>query len=470
MSHRLLTRDAVERAMRALRRIKSLAEGSQVDEYLAFATSAIREAGNGGDFIRHVACEIGIDIRAIPGHFEAHLIYKGVREAVELPEPTLIVDIGGGSTEFIVGTSEKALFEVSLKIGAARMTERFVTTDPVSREQVEDLRAHLQEQIKPLLDTVRTNSVQQMVGSSGTLENFAEVCRDTYGDASRSIFQQVFKASDMRKVTRTIIESTRSERRVMEGIDTKRVVQAVAGAVLFNVLLEETAIQKVRLSPYALREGMVVHFIEKNHDRLQRLAPIGDVKRRQIYELADRFDRNKRHSRHVAALALQLFDESRALHDLGLEDRKLLEFAALLHDIGYSISRRKHHKHSRYLIEQADWKGFQPEEIGIIANVARYHRKALPKKKHKPFKKLSETQRRVVRILASFLRLAEGMDRSQFQNVQKLSVDLGVEKLRITLQTRADPELELWAIRRSVDLFEQALNREVVVQAAWSPE
>ena len=154
------------------------------------------------------------------------------------------------------------------------------------------------------------------------------------------------------------------------------------------------------------------------------------------------------------------------MHGLGPEERELLEYAALLHDVGYHISRSSHHKHSHYLIQNADLRGFQPEEIEIMAFAARYHRGALPKKKHTDFQSLPKERREKILKLAALLRLAEGLDRSHFQNVENLDVELDDETLTLTLHTRTDPQLDVWGTRRDSDLFEHVYGRKVKITAS----
>lgn len=463
---RRLTDEAMARGFEALRRIRLLARGWKAHETLAFATSAIREAENGGDFIWRVRRELGIHIRPISGALEAELICRGVRLAVTLSEPTLLVDVGGGSTEFIVATSEDTFFATSLKLGAARMTEAFITTDPISQGELSALREHFREELQPVYEAARQHGAREIVGSSGTMESLAQVSANQSGNGGRAIFEQTFERGLFQQMAKRIIRSTRAEREAMPGIGAKRVPQIVAGAVLADVLLSDLSAERLRVSPYALREGMAVYFIEENYDRIQQLAPFADVRRRSVYELGFRFQWEQAHARHVAALAVQLFDACRSLHSGDLRTRELLEYAALLHDIGYRISRTDHHKHSRYLIQHADLHGFRSEEIDTMAFMARYHhRLSLPKKSHKQFMQLSEAHRRRIVELASFLRLAEGLDRSHYQNVTGLRTELSDETFKITIETRGDPELELWGGRQGSDLFEKTYGRKVVVEA-----
>jgi len=460
----VLPEAAMERGMKALQRIHILASGWGVQEYLAFATSAIREARNGGAFIERVREEIGIRIRAISGSQEARLIYEGVRRAVDMPVPTLIVDIGGGSVEFIVSTREGVPFATSLKLGAARMTEQFVTTDPLSPDEQAALRAHYRQELEPVIAAARAHDVEMIVGSSGTAKSLARVCINRHGDASRSVFQQDVDAEPFRQTMTRIIGAGKEARGRMSGIGPKRVDQIGAGAVLMDTLLEDLPVERLRISSHALREGMVVYFIEENYKRLRRLAPFADVRRRSVYEIAFRFKWEEVHCEHVAGLALTLYDAIRPLLNGPRVDRELLEYAALLHDVGYHINHSEHHIHSRYLIENADVRGFQPEEVAIMANVARYHRNEHPNTKDPTYQRLTAAQQRRVCELASILRIAEGLDRSHFQNVVALQTRLDDEQLAVIIETQGDPQLEQWGGMKDRGLFEKTFGRELRVQ------
>ena len=461
-----ITKKGIERSIRALQRVKLLAQGWGVTEYLAYATSAIREARNGGDFIIHARERTGIKIRVIDGDLEAHLIYQGVRRAVEMRVPTLVVDIGGGSTEFIVGTSDEVIYRKSLKLGAARMAGRFLTTDPVDREEFVRLRRHYRDELKEVFEAARDYGVREIVGSSGTTENLAQVYLNHFGDPSLNIYQQPFAAPEFRQVTKLIMTSTRRDRMEMNGIDRKRVDQVVAGAMLADVVLKDLDVERIRISSHALREGMVEDYIERNRKRLRRIAPFTDVRRRSVHEIGFRYRWDRRHVHHVAAIVLQLFDVCRPVHGLGMRERELLEYAALLHDIGYHISRSSHHKHSKYLIMQSDWQGFVPDEIEIMAHLARYHRGAPPRETHTQFQRLKPEIKNVIMKLAPLLRIAEGLERSRYQIVTGIRAWLTPAALNLVVETRSDPQLELWGAKRSAGMFNQVYERKLRVAAA----
>ena len=460
--HRL-TEAAQQRGLAALKQIRAMADGYGVADYVACATSAVREAENGGEFIERVRDEVGLYVRTITGETEAELIHRAVRQEVDLSEPSLLVDIGGGSAEFILADRHGAHFAASLKLGAARMTEQFVTTDPVSGPEFRRLRAHLRKELGPVFRAAHERGVRRVVGSSGTLQTIAAMAAAAYGEAGQ-IYGHVYDAVNIRRITKSLMRSDRAQRLATPGMQERRVDQIVAGAILFDVVLKDLGIRRFEVSPNALREGIVIDFVEHNFKWIRRLAPYRSVRRRSVYDLAIRMRWDEAHARHVARMALVLFDATEPLHERGEHERELLEYAAVLRDVGYAISRRGHHKHSLYVIKNADLRGFAPDEVAVIANVARYHRAGLPGEQHADYARLSEADRRLVNELAALLRLANGLDRSHFQNVTHLDVVLTAETLRLRVQTKADPQLDVWAARRGASLFRRTFGRHVVVE------
>jgi len=460
-----LPEEAMERGMRALKRIHLLAKGWDAHEFLAFATSAIREAANGGEFIQRVRNEIGLRIRPISGEQEAELIFQGVRRAVEMATPTLLVDVGGGSVEFIVVAGGRSVFARSLKLGAARMTERFVSTDPLSEAEQSAMRAHFTEALEPVVDACRAHDVTSIVGSSGTMKSLARVALQQGPDRNSTVFQRTFSTDEVRSALDWVIASSADERVSHPSIDPKRVDQIGAGAVLLDTICDcLPEVRHLKVSPNALREGMVVHFMDTNYTRIRQIAPFRDPRRRSVHEMAYRFQWEERHAQHVAATATFLFDVCRSLYDGPASDAELLEYAALLHDVGYLLSHATHEKHSRYLIQNADLQGFRREEVALMSLVARYHRGKQPSSSHKHYRKLSAAQQRRVRQLASLVRIAEGLDRSHFQNVVALRARLTDEALTLSVATKGDPQLEVWSGKDQGNMFESEFDRALTVE------
>jgi len=467
---RRLTEAAMARGMEALRAIRALAEAWGAAAYLACATSAIREATNGGAYIDRIRRELGIVVRPISGEAEAHLIYLAVSHAVDLSEPSLLVDIGGGSAECIVADGAGVHFLRSLPLGAQRLTEQFVTTDPLSRAEFRALRAHVRDHLGAVYEAARARGVRRVVGSSGTMLALATVTAAAYGDAAAPLAEQTFDAAQVREVTRRLMQSDLAERLATPGILEQRAGQIVAGAVLLDVLLKDLRIERFAVSPDALREGIVIDYVARELKWIRRLAPYRSRRRQSVYELAMRLRYDQAHAEHVKALALQLFDAARPLHGRDAEARELLEYAAVLHDVGYAISRRNHHKHALYIIQEADLQGFTPDEKAVVANVARYHRAGAPKATHAEFQRLRPERRQLVLELAAFLRLANGLDRSHYRNVARLVPRLegedGSRVFALTLYTHADPTLDVWAARQGGELFERVFGVPVEIRVA----
>ncbi|PSQ95683.1 MAG: Ppx/GppA family phosphatase [Bacteroidetes bacterium SW_9_63_38] len=465
LSANTLPEAAMERGMKALKRIHLLAKGWDTEEYLAFATSAIREATNGGEFIRRVRNAFGLRIRPISGEQEAGLIYQGVRRAVEITSPTLLVDIGGGSVEFIVAAGDERLFATSLKLGAARMTERFVNSDPLSEEQEQALRDHCADTMAEVFEACRAHDVTGVVGSSGTIKSLARVALNAVENGSQTVFQRTFDVPHVQASLERTIASSAEERMAQSTIDPKRVDQIGAGAVLLDTILEHLpAVEQVRVSTNALREGMVVHFMDTNYARLRRIAPFRTPRRRSVHELAYRYNWEERHAQHAAATSTFLFDVCRPLYDGPDRDAELLEYASLLHDVGHLVSHDTHARHSRYLIENANLQGFQPDEIAIMSLVARYHRGRVPLASDEHYRQQSEAVQRRVRQLASLVRIAEGLDRSHFQNVTALRARLTDEALVLSIATKGDPQLEVWSGGEEGAMFEDEFARTLQVK------
>jgi exopolyphosphatase/guanosine-5'-triphosphate,3'-diphosphate pyrophosphatase len=251
----------------------------------------------------------------------------------------------------------------------------------------------------------------------------------------------------------------------LPGLDPRRADLIVSGAVLLDTILQRLEADEITLCDFALREGLVLDYIQRNRKHIAQAGQYPDVRRRSIIELAERCSYWSEHANQVARLSLSIFDQTRSTHGLTDREREWLEFAALLHDIGTHISYPRHHKHSYYLIKNGDLRGFEPVEAETIALIARYHRKSTPKKSHTDFGALGPKRRRAIRILAAILRFAETLDRSHAQAVTGVELhDRGKEYL-VKLRTTGDAELELWAAHRQIAPLERALGKPIRLSA-----
>ncbi len=459
-SHRL-SKEAMDRAIAVLTRFKQAAQQRQSEKIIAVATSAIREATNGGDFIERAKRELGLYIRVVSARDEARLIYQAVRHAMPMKhQPHLIIDVGGGSVEFIVGDDRRPVLLDSRKLGAARMTAKFVKSDPISNEDLAALRKHYRRELAPLIEGILKLKPQKCIGTSGTLENIAAMCRavdHSNGNGSGTVIER----GALERLTKKLIESDAKSRTNIRGLDDQRKDQIVAGAVLVAELMNRLKLKRMHLCGSALREGILLDYLSRHIPDLAIRREVPDPRRRSVIDLARRCDWRKTHSEHVGGLCLRLFDELKSLHEMGDSQRELLGYAALLHDIGWHIAGKRHHKHAMYLILNGDLKNFDKEEVRLIANIARYHRKASPKLQHQSYKALAPAARRVVNVGAALLRIADGLDRSHASIITNMRCEVGRKKIRCTLSARSDAELEIWAARRKMGLFKKVFQREI---------
>ena len=464
-----LTADAMNAGVRTLAAFRTLAERQGVERFKAVATSAVREANNGGDFVQRVKEEVGLRIRVIPGREEARLISLGVRHAIDLRgEPTLIVDAGGGSVELILIDDDRAVALHSLKLGVARLSEKYLAGDPPTAKDIAALDAHLAEQLDPLLSVFAKRYVRRVVGTSGTLLNLIAMAGYERGEPPNGHLNNfTVTAAEITHVRRALVKADREQRIQIQGLDAKRADLIVAGACLADHILTRLDATEMVACTWALREGVLLDFIAKHGAGIAETERFADPRRRSVARFARHLGHSDEHAQRVARLALQLFDQLHESLALPAPAREWLEFAALLHDVGHHIGHKDHQHHSYYLITSGELLGFRREELEIIGLTARYHRKSVPKDTDVQFQALAKAERRVVRALSALLRIADAFDRSHYGVVREVSVVRRGERLTLLLDTAGeDAELELWEARRRARLLEDVLESTVEFQVA----
>src|SRR5688572_19159100 len=454
---RRLSREAIKQAVLALRRFQQEAYNRHSEKILAVATSAVREAANGGEFIQRARRELGINIRVVSARDEARLIYRGASLSCDLKGgPYLILDIGGGSVEFIVADDTRPLLLESRKLGAARMTAQFVRSDPIDAAELGDLLKVYDKELAPIASDVLALRPTAALGTSGTLENIAAMCGSAPPPDSKQ--PAVIAADDLSRLVGRLMESRAKDREKISGLDAQRRDQIVAGAVLANEIFRRLNLKRMQICGSALPEGMVVEYISRHLPDLAVRRQIPDPRRRSVLQLARRCNWEQPHAEHVSKLALQLFDQLASRHGQGPRERELIEYGCLLHDIGWHIAGKKHHKHGMYLILHGGLRGFSEEEVEIMANIARYHRKSPPAADKAPYSQLTPSARRIVRVGVAILRIADGLDRSHNQVVSALRCRVLDNRLRVRLDTRGDPALEIWGAKRKKEFFEKVFG------------
>lgn len=449
-----------KRGLEALASLRRLADRHQPDALVAIATSAVREAQNGGEFVRAARDEVGVDIQVVRGQEEARLIYLGARGSLDLDgKRTVLFDLGGGSMEVILADARELYFAASLKMGVIRVTEEWGASEPPTAREMSALRDRLRRMMEPVIARVRSMGFDFVSMSSGTASALAALVGREEGN-SGSARKLTVKA--LAEVEKKLAEMTPDQRAKLPGVDARRADTILAGAIVLRTALELTGADEAVVSETALREGIVADYIVTHRPGILLVDEFPDLRRRSVMELARRCHFDEPHAQHVTRLALSLFDQTRELHGLGEEDEELLEYAGLLHDIGFHISPSGHHKHGQYLIETAEMAGFSRDEVEVMALTARYHRKAEPParrtragvRRHPAFCALSRKTRKRVRYLAALLRLADALDRTHGRLVRAVRCQIRRKTIELRLEVEGDPELELWAARRKGDALE----------------
>lgn len=452
---------AMDLAVQAVKTFSRLARARRVERVRAVATSAVREARNGAVFVRRLRRETGLPVRVISGPEEARLIFRAAQHAMGLEGgPHLLVDVGGGSVELVLVQDGRPLWLRSFPLGVARLTERFMIGDPPTARQVARLEKHLERTIGSAVQDARAAGVVGAVGTSGTVNTLVAMARATRGDDLGRLHGATISAAELARVRRSILALPAAKRTDLVGIDTKRVDLMPAAAVLVDFVVSRARVPQLQACGWALREGVLLELA-----RARRSTGKDDERRRSIEAVAARFAGANSHGRQVARLALRLFDGTAKALGLPPSARELLEYAALLHDIGHAIDHDRHHRHTCYLIRNAEVLGFEPLEIELIAQVARGHRKQIPKPSDPELRSLSGGTRRYVRSLAALLRVADALDRTHFGVVGHLDVHVSPRRVRIEVDAGTeDPELEVWAAERRVDLLSKLLERPVAFE------
>ncbi len=468
---RLLQPAAMERAATVCARFADLARAHGATRFVTVATAATREARNAHEFVRLLRETAGLEVHVVSGREEARLIYLGLLSRVHVDDRALVIDIGGGSTEVAVGDGSGADLVESISLGAIRLATEGPQPDGQGRydaDAYEALRHYVRLTSQHTLRDVGRPEAAAY-GTSGTIVNLAAVAARTLHERSPARDEPLTR-KDLRAVAKRLRVMTADERRSVPGLSPARADIIVAGAAILDALTEDLGIDVIiALDECGLREGLLLDDLARAGQH--ELKHGAGVRERSVLQLARSTSFDEAHARQVTRLALELFDSARAsgVHRLGPEERELLEYAALLHDIGTFLSYTRHHQHTYYLIRHADLIGFDQKEVAIMAATAYFHRKALPAPRFEAFSGLDRRSRKVVRRLGAFLRLAEYLDRGHTGAIVHARLRREASSLLLEIEPVGDWSLEEWAVERRRDSLEKALGYPLGVIALSVP-
>lgn len=470
----LLRREAMQRAVQVCKQFIDMAEANGANPIQAIATSATREAKNKKEFLQYLNEETGLDVRTVSGKEEARLIYLGVSSGINLKnDQALILDIGGGSTEVIVGDQSQYQYLDSLKLGAIRLTSLFFLPEevgPVPPARYALIQRYIRDAAVQTLQQIRQYRIDLAIGSSGTIENLADIAIQKFYKRPRKK-DDVFLYEHLEQVIDLLLSLSLEERRKIPGIDSNRADIIVSGAAILHTIMDELKIPEIQISDRGLRDGLLEdHLIRSEHALMVKEMT---MRERSVLQLGRACGFEEAHARHVARLSLSLFDSSRkiGLHDFGDWERELLEYAALLHDIGTFLSHSNHQAHTYYLIRNADLLGFDQTETNIIATLGYFHRKKRPKNKHKQFSELDSDSRKIVKVLAVLLQLAESLDRSHASLIHQVRLyPINDKKVSLEIIADQDCQLEVWGVRNQKKAFKKTFGTKLKVEVLIEEE
>jgi exopolyphosphatase/guanosine-5'-triphosphate,3'-diphosphate pyrophosphatase len=437
-----ISEEVADRLVATLRRYAALCRRHNA-RVRAVATSALREARNGGEIVERARAEAGVDLKVISGQEEARLICLGVLHGRAPSSRALVIDLGGGSTEVVVAHGERPIELHSVPLGAVRLTETFSIRGQLPPERLALVRSYADEGFRHL----PAGRMRSAFGSSGTIQ---AVVGFAAGGERRASFRQVQGAVN------SLAAMGLDERR--RQFDARRAEIIVAGAVVLEAAMRRLRLHHVTAVETGLRNGLLLDLLRRTGGAHADPPAIEGA-----LALGRRFGFDEPHSIQVARLALSLFDQLERLHGLPATARELLEAAAILHDIGHAVANQRHHKHSHYLIANSDVVGLDDRERELVALIARFHRRSPPERGRSDLAHLSASDFRTVRRLAVLLRLADSLDHGHRQTVTGVGVSTRGGVARLRLRTRGPVDLETWDAEREAPLFRMTFGRRLEI-------
>ncbi len=462
---RKLNPKAAEAALKVLSDFRALCDRYRVKAIRAVATSALREASDGKVFVRR-ARKAGIPLEILSEEEEARLISLGIMSGLRFHLPLgLFLDIGGGSVEISVANTSNVFCIFSLPLGAVRLTENFFSSDPPRRREIKNLLEFSQEKLKPVVRRIEAEKFTMAFGSGGTVTALAEA--GTLVDGERKSGSLVILRRSRLKALLELLKNLPAvERASMISGDPKRADIIVAGGLVLHEIMTDMGLDYLFVSRRGLRDGLMVDLLQRHYSAAEPWHADAD-RAESLEQVSQKYLFDKAHAQHVSQLALNLFYQLHDLHQLPEKYAGVLHAAATLHDIGLFIAYPKHHKHSYYLIKSSGMNSFGKLDLDLIANVARYHRKAHPSQKHLAFSQLHADQQQIVRKLSALVRVADSLDYTHDQTVKAVNCARKKSK-QLIIAASAEANLKNYFERaqKKAALMQEVFNIEVMFEKA----
>ncbi len=430
------------------------------DSYVV-ATSAVREARNRDTFVDRVQIKTGFQVSIIDGVEENHLTYIAVLHAVEnfrgafSRANSIIMEVGGGSTELMIMFRGSMQAAQSLKVGTVRLEQQLKAK--VGSEFV--LEEFLREQLRLNLATLHNDTDLKRIRYFVMVGGDARIVSYRIGTAQGEHYS-VIKRDDFLSYLDELSRKTVDEIVRDLSISYNEAEGLMPALIIYRIFLEETSAQEIIVPDVSIREGILLRNVMGQSTSIDRNFA------RQVVasarSLGTRYHIDEEHADQVTKLSLELFDALLDEHGLGNRERLYLEVAAILHDVGYFINQSGHHKHGMYIVANSEIFGLSQEELHLVATVVRYHRGAKPVRTHPEYGRLSRAQRLIVMKLAAILRVADALDRAHGQNIKGIEVEIENNALHISGGQRGDLSIERYGLILKSGLFEDVFGYKVL--------
>lgn len=460
-----LSAEAIAHSVNALRRMKALVEGHKVEHLETIATSAVREASNGQEFIQLVKAHLDLDIEIISPAEEGRLSFLSAQRRFDLQDQqVLLMDLGGGSGELIFAANGVVEDIHSMPIGAVRMTEACIKHDPPRKQDLKALRKRLK---KLLTETMPVAAFHPhfMIGAGGTFTALANISLRMRGLDRRGVGGYEMTRSDVRHVLDHLSFLPLAARRTVPGLNPDRADIIVAGIAVIERIMKWMQVNRLVIHDQGVRDGLLLRMIDKYHGprKIEAVQVAEDPE--ALIQAARQFGKvcglDEAHAQQITHLCANLFDQLQEPLQLPASERILLMLAAWLHEVGTLVNYEKHHHHSYHLIVHGNIHGMTPRQREIVAQVARYHRRSEPKRKHDAYHRMSEADQNTIRRLSAILRLADGMDRSHTRSIRKVQCNVRGKLVHLTLFSESYPEIDIWGASQKGKYFEKIFDKEL---------
>jgi exopolyphosphatase/guanosine-5'-triphosphate,3'-diphosphate pyrophosphatase len=499
----LVSPEAMTATLRALKRFQRAVQLHGVDQIRVVATAAMRDARNGLAFQAWVKAETGWNMEIISGLEEARLIHLGVMDSglegsagAGLGGRVLLIDLGGGSCEITLSEHKRIKETISLPLGAVRLTEEFLPTDPAPPDGLARMHQLIARELRRAHRKIQPEDVQMVVATSGTAAALAEACAAADKTAGKAAGQRVGKSASqragksakkqsspgapsmdwmtemattrgVRKLASKIAKLALPEREAVPGIGPRRAEIIVAGTQVYAVLLESFGLEGFHYSPLGLRDGILAQMLAEQDARATAHREFEHERWESVLATARRYGVDLKQAEPVRAHAVQLFRALKSLHELPAEYESWLQAAAMLKDTGKFINHQGHHRHTQYIVSSSEIYGYTQLHRTVVSAIARYLGKSRPQPGDRALRNIPAEEHKHVHRAVVLLRLAVALNQDRASDVLRVAAKVYPKRVYLELEPgRTGAELELWSLRKEADYFREVFGRELFATLA----